>query len=783
MGARKEFYISLIRELLGPRGGSHEVMEIDPRDEYVVGILEPKDYVRGSIEEYSNSDLKREVPSDKGALRGGEFEEDSTDDTEVDQFDTLPVLDPKALPKSMGISFVIETPDNPLINICVTWARYLKEDGKWQRYPKSYIIENCDVRSELSKEIDMGVLVRTKSIQIENKKWHVSVYMVNVSHDFKNTIETRHLIFQPQIRINLPDGISAASLLERSVEGEDEKRLAMLYRDLPALARGHMCSAVWSAVDQERPYEGRIPDDFVPPDIRLLNESQQKIFINPHIRSEYLPVYSVVQSATEINQIDDMENNDLHSGILSEKWDSDLLVKNLEKLINAYETWITKQKKESEILADAHKKIAEKNLDSCEQSLSRMKECLKILQTNEDARLSFYFMNRAMCLQSEWTRKKPLVWRPFQMAFIMQCIPGIVDGLHHDREMCDLLWFPTGGGKTEAYLGLIIFTLSYLRRRKNSFEDIGFSSSGTSVISRYTLRLLTIQQFRRTLNAITAAEVLRTTDWKPSGYKDSRLWGDRRFSIGLWIGGGVTPNSVIDHEAWDNENKIMIRFAGAVSNLTYRHGNRTAREKIVSDGEPAQVLECPSCSEILAIPKTESDLPSIVSDRGRIFWVVSASHEPKADKKELSNERFSVTDFKIHRLPKDGFYIAEIHFVPSHGRINDYFINEWCNSTVLRVLGARLECASASRPGYFIKRLGDTHRTPIDFEIRCPNPECILNRHEWSESSDTGHFAYVPEPFEIPGKNGYSKGIPVPAFTTDSQIYHRCPSIVLATVE
>jgi hypothetical protein len=57
-------------------------------------------------------------------------------------------------------------------------------------------------------------------------------------------------------------------------------------------------------------------------------------------------------------------------------------------------------------------------------------------------------------------------WRPFQLAFILMNLAGIADPTHADREVVDLLFFPTGGGKTEAYLGLAAFTL-VLRRLRN----------------------------------------------------------------------------------------------------------------------------------------------------------------------------------------------------------------------------------------------------------------------------------------------------------------------------
>src|SRR5207253_10663053 len=115
-------------------------------------------------------------------------------------------------------------------------------------------------------------------------------------------------------------------------------------------------------------------------------------------------------------------------------------------------------------------------------------------------------------------------WRPFQLAFILLNLPGLIDVESEDRRIGDLLWFPTGGGKTEAYLGLAAFTMALRRRR--SIPGMR-TDAGLAVLMRYTLRLLTIQQFQRASTLLCASEVLRV--------KDSRTWGDYRFSIGLWL--------------------------------------------------------------------------------------------------------------------------------------------------------------------------------------------------------------------------------------------------------
>src|SRR5450759_5839827 len=102
-------------------------------------------------------------------------------------------------------------------------------------------------------------------------------------------------------------------------------------------------------------------------------------------------------------------------------------------------------------------------------------------------------------------------------------LPGIAEPESDDRTVVDLLFFPTGGGKTEAYLGLAAFTL-VLRRLRNP----GVAGAGVSVLMRYTLRLLTLDQLSRAATLICALELERATNPDRLG-----LWP---FEIELWVG-------------------------------------------------------------------------------------------------------------------------------------------------------------------------------------------------------------------------------------------------------
>jgi len=771
MSVRQREYTALIKELLGPRKGSTEVLELDPRSEYITGILEPKDYDRAG-EDFGNSDIGTYVAEESG-------EEDDSDSS--DDFDIEPkYFDPRALPKSLGLSFVITSDDKPLIDICTTWARYLKQGSDWNRKPDKFIQKNIDATHENVWRPFQGIRIVLRSINFEKNLRHVSIYLVNETK-FQKSVSTSDLIFQPQIRVNFHRGVSLVPV-DRRYLGSEENQLDLLYSKLQGFARGHLCGATWKDIDPERKPNGKIEENIlIPDDIKNLPPDDKTEFINPDVRTEYLPAYSVNQSTVEVENITGMQKEDAHAEVLSEQWKFSELSNSLKKISEQYKLWIEHQKNIIKDLPENHLKIANENLKKCELSCDRINDGINLLE-QEQVRLAFCFMNKVMDTQSVWSRNKHLVWRPFQLAFILECIPALVDKHHSDREICDLLWYPTGGGKTEAYLGLMFFTLALRKLRKDASAH---STAGTAIISRYTLRLLTIQQFRRSLVAVTVCEFLRIKNWTPKELteKSQELWGTSRFSIGLWLGGDVTPNNVVDRKGWDNERRARTRYSGAISILKYTHLLTNRPDEIVSTkGEPAQVLKCPRCSSILSVPAA-----GIAGREQEIFWIIKAEEAPQLNKSELDYVDFKVREVNVTTLPNKGYYVVGIKFTSSRGKIDENLVWEWWKQRIKKKLNGILACTAPTRPGYFVVTAPNVYKSPVNFEIHCPNPSCELNSLEWYEnipSSDNSKSFFKPlEPFIIPSKNNFSFSIPIPAYTTDAQVYHRCPSVLIATID
>ena len=195
-----------------------------------------------------------------------------------------------------------------------------------------------------------------------------------------------------------------------------------------------------------------------------------------------------------------------------------------------------------------------------------MKEGITFIRDDVEIRSAFQLSQKAMNLQFGWLREESeLVWRPFQLGFQLLVLASLADRAHSDREIMDLLWFPTGGGKTEAYLALTAFII-LLRRLRATEKDRG---TGVAVLMRYTLRLLTIQQFQRAAAMILACELLRRQS--RSGQYNSPELGNSPIGIGLWVGRTATPNTL--QEAWNRSED---------SPSTYK-----------------QITNCPACSQRL----------------------------------------------------------------------------------------------------------------------------------------------------------------------------------------
>ncbi|MEG4074408.1 DISARM system helicase DrmA [Microcoleus sp. Pol14C2] len=819
MSARTELLLSLRQEILGPRQSCYEVLPSnqEPRNEFITGVLIPRD---------ASEEDAREIEGEAETLGTGidEYADDDSEE-EVPVAASAPVLDPKSLPRSMGISFIVRATDEhqPQIVFCATWARYKDEKdprGKqvFRRIPNCYLTpEPIPVAEPLPiPEID-AVRISLRSVKRGENTYKVSIYLVNetclidsMEESGKRRFETSDMIFQPQIRVVCAENTEllpfdsfepAAEVPEPGSLEEEDESLALIYREYQAYARGHLCAAVWQEIDPERPCQGENPLRWIDGEVvdSQYGEQQGQQFVKPDCRTEYVPCYPIQSPEIDWNLELTGQTPELSTAQLAETWNHTAMREALQPLVDGYGVWISQQQARVNELDCKYLRAGNRHLESCDRALLRMQEAIDLIVGNEEVRLAFCLANKAIDLQASWKgRGRDFRWRPFQLAFVLMNIPAIANPLHPDRRTCDLLAFATGGGKTEAYLGLAAFTMGLRRLRSQKDTNGDRTGQGVSVISRYTLRLLTIQQFRRALGLITACEVLRVENlgkgrpvgWRPKNcsWKDSNIWGTTRFSAGLWVGGSVTPNALKDKFIKPTKTYLP----GAISALAGKRG---------VEGEPGQILNCPCCGSILAVPK---DGLGTKQEGHTIHLVMKGDVNTRLLPSQVIplDEMTEAPVFSVsNNSTAEGYITLSINFnLKASTRVFSVKLDDWWKNQVKpHLIDAELVAFRISRSGYFKKAYtGSQGAENIEnFEIYCPNPKCGLNNEKkWNEkvplqfnSQYRGCLLDAPnnfvweKPIDAFSQNCYSLKIPISAFTADDQIYSRIPSLLVATVD
>ncbi len=791
---RGQFVSELIKEVRGPRNGTDEIISSNPFTEYISGVIIPRGY--RSIDR----------PPDAVDIRSGS-DDGYTDDGENESeapFSVPSELDAQMKPKSFGISFLVAG-KAPILSICISFARYQRivnncinaadEDNvsnrkwSWKRHPHAYI-----------KNITVGAVETGNVVIYSGEDGQILLNIRGMPQEDSGTFVIIGLINDLKIPGNMPSELAQVSLFQPSIrvkitgDGDliaprtmPQSELDYLYYDRPVLARGHMCSAIWRAED----YSDKIDEELGWPECNFSGEVHE--FTQCDVRSEFVPLHPSPAPDFEWDRSKSNVAPVCSAYSLSELWDAEGIEQLLAPIASAYRSWI--RKNEADLEAGRYRSvppISSEIIKRQKEGLERIQSGIECLKENEGARLAFCFANRVLWLQNLWKKgysirectdedirdsERDFIWRPFQLAFFLASLESLYSQDSAYRDTLDLLWVPTGGGKTEAYLGMMAFTIA-LRRLQSVAGKIpsNFASTGAgvSIITRYTLRLLTVQQFRRTLLMITAAEYLRVQihegrhGWRPEKcpFTDSWLYGETRFSVGMWVGGAVSPND-------------LRRDFGAIQAL----------KRNPESGDPAQIVKCPVCGVWLSIPS--AGLPE---GKNRIHLIIKSECIGTL-KSSLTETKLPNRIAEIRVLDSDLPYpysCLEIE-TSSSQRISakdfDADLRGLEESGQFSVVSFR-----ASRPGYFPipKEQGRAAEDKYSgFEIHCPNPGCDLNNIEiWKEG--------VPVPFsesnETIGTSGlfvqsvhgaFSKRtmMPIPAYTVDEQIYHRCPTVVISTAD
>ncbi|KIF75152.1 helicase [Streptomyces sp. 150FB] len=512
---RADFVKYLARQLVGPAVAEDETLVDPPDRRYLMGTLYPRG---ASLLEHSQDD---------GEL---DFNESQAGSGEEDNFADDPVAEANAwLPSSLGFSFFTDARN---IQVTCEASRYVthREGGRrsWRRQPRLSTTETV----ALEQTMPVSVLDGHARLHIRWRPFAsghlVTCVLANAHDEEESTHKDRDLmLFQVDLQATTLGGkILEYPSTRLNSRDEEEQELRLQYRHIVTRAVGHGCAVEW---DDESHQVTTLRTQVLP---------QQVV---EHIKPDGpkdLPVLNLAHLSQPGLSADDLRA-ELHSFVLG------------------YHKWFETQQstKTLPLWADAP---AGRILDRIRTALDRMTSGVEALTASTPsgakARQAFRVANRAMALQMLHSRPElagsrrrrnsgvlelsepggDYTWHPFQLAYFLLVVEGMMNPEHKDRKTVDLIWFPTGGGKTEAYLLTACFEILWRRLR------FGAAGGGTAVLSRYTLSLLTTQQFQRTATAICALEYIRKGEDGPLPHD----LGEEPISIGLWVGKETTPNKI-----------------------------------------------------------------------------------------------------------------------------------------------------------------------------------------------------------------------------------------------
>ncbi|MFE1328727.1 hypothetical protein [Streptomyces sp. NPDC058741] len=486
MDPRQELVDYLTRQLVGPAGDEDEVLDAPPDRQYLMGTLYPQ-----------QADLQRQL-----ALAADDPEAPGA---EEDAPDVSPAADPVPetnswLPASLGLSFYT---DAVRIEVSCTAARYetqRNESGRGRRWQRVPLPSETHTIGPDRKEV--FVLDGRAKVQVTRRSYGagtlITVALINEKHHDGSGGKAPSwddMLFQCGLTVRPADGSVLPDPSVRLASRDPEEReLRLQYRHVVTHAVGHGC-----AVREEGGEDGAVAA----------------------LACEVLPRAEV----PAIRAGGPLDAPALTLSHLADPTvDRNQLREELAEFAASYHAWYVGQR--SVKVPAWGREAAERNLDRVRQAVTRIEAGVRTLCDPGRPELldAFRIAQRAMLLQMRHSapdqagerrhRSDPVAldppvdpdatWRPFQLAFFLLALDGVADPGHRDRGTTDLIWFPTGGGKTEAYLLLAAFTIALRRIRGEG--------GGTAVLSRYTLSLLTTQQFQRAATTICALEHLRRTE-------------------------------------------------------------------------------------------------------------------------------------------------------------------------------------------------------------------------------------------------------------------------------
>lgn len=547
-------------DLVGPKSTdtehAKELLGEPPSKWYLTGFLAP---FGAKPSERSDDEADNELEEVSKS--------DSSEDSQIPEKGTAR----KALfPSSMGLSFLL-TQQTKELQATVDWADYLpivpeeeesefqerdtkklRKQVQWQRVPQSSQLL-VPIKAEDSYDIDIpnssGLTLVVNCRSVKDPRFgagtlSISIFLVNY-RQIQNSHRDTAFAFQTCLSVQCEEGFVPRPDA-RGVDSDDwdEAVASLQYRHDYEFAVGHNVSVLALLPNQD---------------------------LCTKVCTTWIPTANVPRVIPA--QIDNVQ---LDMEALANAASAEAIRQMLNPIVSEYRTWITAQRsaadpiytdKVTQLLNDAGRAC-----DRIEAGLNALDD-IKVLEAFRMANRSVAIARRRQLSQDTGQSPDgcaPPVWRPFQIAFILLNLVSIAKPTHHDREIVDLLFFPTGGGKTEAYLGLAAFTL-VLRRLTHP----GIQSAGLTVLMRYTLRLLTLDQLERAARLICALELERQ--------KDPAKLGEWPFEIGLWVGQTATPNKM-------GKRGDKDEYSAHARTLAFKRDTK-------SKPSPIPLERCPWCGE------------------------------------------------------------------------------------------------------------------------------------------------------------------------------------------
>lgn len=575
-------------------GLGNEVLGRPPAFLYGVGILFPRMTMQQSAElsigqqSLEDSDTG-EAPEEVKVAPQGDIPEPSA--TDSDDEAPTPAEEPVGRPRSLALSVHVPS-ETAELDVAVTGATYEpltvliagKARTLWRRSPlKIELTLSAQSDNEQTVELQgLRLRVGVSKQEAAEGRSICTVFVVNETGTIDEVSQS--CLFQAKLSLFTPD-LLPYPRARFDADGSEES-FSLLYRHHPVMSIGH------GSDSREEQLEG-----------------------GWLVSTDVMPAVTVQSPDPGIRR----PNGDPYRlGMLDLATSQSEATESVEDLLNDYAAWIdSKEAVASDLTEAGHQLTAARHLQSAKQFLSDIRAGWSVVGSDPEISRIFQWVCLAMNAQRVASKagiRRPqepasksgglryvdesphafpdfnpdsdsfgfghldfanqAVWRPFQLAFLLASISPLVNKDDPERERVDIIWMPTGGGKTEAYLALAAFTILWERRQEVlRGENPRYR---VSVMMRYTLRLLTTQQVLRAAALVCALEIIRETN-------TALLDGPNRvhFRIGAWLGGGTTANT----------------WADAIRDYTKLAEGRNSERTFL-------LTKCPWCSAEMGVPSS-----------------------------------------------------------------------------------------------------------------------------------------------------------------------------------